>query len=87
MFITTWPQHSQAKRRRSAPPSNSLKRTGHSPEVFVRHEDDRFITGWVCGEDLHPDEAARPAGKNSPAAVALKVNALRCQNQSDRALL
>ena len=25
--------------------------------------------------------------RNSPAAVALKVNALRCENQSDRALL
>jgi hypothetical protein len=34
---------------------------GHAPEVLVRHEDDRFITEWVYGEDLHPDEAARPA--------------------------
>ena len=84
MFITTWPQHSQAKRRRSAPPSNSLKRTGHSPEVLVRHEDDRFITGWVCGEDYRTRPPVRRA-RNSPAAVALKVNALRCENQSDRA--
>jgi predicted DNA-binding WGR domain protein len=30
---------------------------GYSPEV----QDDRFITEWVYGEDLHPDEAARPA--------------------------
>ena len=34
---------------------------GHAPEVLVRHEDDRFITEWVYGKDLHPDEAARPA--------------------------
>jgi hypothetical protein len=26
---------------------------GHAPEVLVRHEDDRFITEWVYGEDLH----------------------------------
>ena len=36
-----------------------------APEVLVRHEDDRFITEWVYG-DLHPDEAARPAGKKQP---------------------
>jgi hypothetical protein len=36
---------------------------GHAAEVLVRHEDDRFITEWVYGEDLHPDEAARPAGE------------------------
>jgi hypothetical protein len=36
---------------------------GHAPEVLVRHEDDRLITEWVYGEDLHPDEAARPAGR------------------------
>jgi hypothetical protein len=39
---------------------------GHAPEVLVRHEDDRFITEWAYGVDLHPDEAARPAaGKQS----------------------
>ena len=27
---------------------------GHEPEVLVRHEDDRFITEWVYGQDLHP---------------------------------
>ena len=36
---------------------------GHAREVLVRREDDRFITEWVYGEDQHPDEAARPAGK------------------------
>ena len=39
---------------------------GHSGEVLVRHEDDHFITEWVYGEDLHPDEAARPAGHKQP---------------------
>ena len=39
---------------------------GHAPEVLVRHEDNRFITEWVYGEDLHPDEAARPAGRKQP---------------------
>ena len=39
---------------------------GHAPEVLVRHEDDRFIREWVYGEDLHPDEAARPAGNKQP---------------------
>jgi hypothetical protein len=38
----------------------------HAPEVLVRHEDDRFVTEWVYGEDLHPDDAARPAGKKQP---------------------
>jgi hypothetical protein len=39
---------------------------GHAPEVLVRHEDDRFITEWAYGVDLHPDEAARPTvGKQS----------------------
>ena len=38
----------------------------HAPEVLVRHEDDRFVTEWVYGEDPHPDEAARPAGKKQP---------------------
>ena len=38
---------------------------GHAPEVLVRHEDDRFITEWVYGEDLHPDDAARPASGKS----------------------
>jgi Uncharacterized protein conserved in bacteria (DUF2188) len=39
---------------------------GHAPEVLVRHEDDRFITEWVYGVDLHPDEAARPGGRKQP---------------------
>jgi Uncharacterized protein conserved in bacteria (DUF2188) len=39
---------------------------GQSPEVLVRHEDNRFITEWVYGRDLHPDEAARPAGGKQP---------------------
>jgi hypothetical protein len=39
---------------------------GHVPEVLVRHEDDHFITEWVYGEDPHPDDAARPAGKKQP---------------------
>ena len=39
---------------------------GHAPEVLVRHEDDRFITEWVYGDDLHPDDAARPAGRKQP---------------------
>ena len=34
---------------------------GDAPEVLVRREDDRFITEWVYGDDLHPDDAARPA--------------------------
>ena len=60
---------------------------GHAPEVLVRHEDDRFITGG-CTEKIYI--RTRPPvrrARNSPAAVALKVNALRCENQSDRALL
>jgi hypothetical protein len=39
---------------------------GHEPEVLVRHEDDRFITEWVYGQDLHPDDAARSAGGKQP---------------------
>ena len=39
---------------------------GHAPEVLVRHEDDRFMTEWVYGQDLHPDDAARPAGEKQP---------------------
>ena len=39
---------------------------GHAAEIIVRHEDERFITEWVYGEDLHPDEAARPAGGKQP---------------------
>jgi hypothetical protein len=39
---------------------------GQAPEVLVRHEDDRFITEWVYGDDLHPDDATRPAGKKQP---------------------
>jgi hypothetical protein len=27
---------------------------------------DRFITEWVHGEDLHPDEAVRPAATAIP---------------------
>ena len=41
-------------------------RSGHAPEVLVRHEDDRFMTEWVYGQDLHPDDAARPAGEKQP---------------------
>jgi hypothetical protein len=39
---------------------------GEAPEVLVRHEDARFITEWVYGQDLHPDDAARPAGAKQP---------------------
>ena len=39
---------------------------GDAPAVLVRHEDDRFITEWVYGQDLHPDDAARPAGGKQP---------------------
>jgi hypothetical protein len=39
---------------------------GHAAEVMVRHEDDRFIKEWTHGEDLHPDDAARPAGEKQP---------------------
>jgi hypothetical protein len=39
---------------------------GHAPEVLVRHEDERFIMEWVYSVDLHPDEAARPAGRKQP---------------------
>lgn len=39
---------------------------GHAPEVLVRHEDGRFITEWAYGEDPHPDDAARPAGRKQP---------------------
>jgi len=36
---------------------------GRPAEVLVRHEDSRFITEWVCGEDPHPNSAARPNDK------------------------
>jgi Uncharacterized protein conserved in bacteria (DUF2188) len=36
---------------------------GDAPGVLVRHENDRFIKGWVYGQDLHPNDAARPAGR------------------------
>ncbi len=43
---------------------------GHTPEVLVRHEDDRFMTEWVYGDDLHPDAAARPSGRKQPGRSA-----------------
>lgn len=44
---------------------------GRPAEVLVRHEDGRFITEWVFGQDLRRDEAARPivAGKVPHDAV------------------
>jgi hypothetical protein len=42
---------------------------GRRAEVMVRHEDGHFITEWVYGEDVRPDEAARPpllSGDPSP---------------------
>ena len=33
---------------------------GRHAEVLVQHEDGRFITEWVFGQDPRPDEAARP---------------------------
>ncbi|HMA71740.1 MAG TPA: hypothetical protein VKP67_09675 [Xanthobacteraceae bacterium] len=39
------------------------ERDGHAGRraaVVVRHEDGRFVTEWVFGQDPHPDEAARP---------------------------
>jgi hypothetical protein len=33
---------------------------GGFAEVMVRHEDDRFITEWVYGQDPRADKAARP---------------------------
>jgi hypothetical protein len=39
---------------------------GHASEVMVRHEDDRFTKEWTHGQDLHPDDAARPAGDKQP---------------------
>jgi hypothetical protein len=33
---------------------------GRRAEVMVRHEDGHFITEWVYGEDVHPDETAPP---------------------------
>jgi hypothetical protein len=33
---------------------------GRRAEVMVRHEDGHFITEWVYGKDLLPDETARP---------------------------
>ena len=33
---------------------------GRQAEVLVRHEDGRFITEWVFGEDVHADRAAQP---------------------------
>jgi hypothetical protein len=38
----------------------------HACEVMVRHEDDRFTKEWTHGEDLHPDDAARPEGDKQP---------------------
>jgi hypothetical protein len=39
---------------------------GQAPEVLVRHEDERFVIEWAYGNDLRPDEAARPAGGKQP---------------------
>ena len=33
---------------------------GRRAAVLVRHEDGRFITEWVFGQDSHPDDAAQP---------------------------
>jgi hypothetical protein len=33
---------------------------GRDVEVLVRHEDGRFMTEWIFGHDLHPDEVDRP---------------------------
>jgi hypothetical protein len=33
---------------------------GRKSEVVVRHEDGRFMTEWMFGRDLRPNEAARP---------------------------
>jgi len=42
---------------------------GRRAEVMVRHEDGHFITEWVYGEDLHPDEAAHPPLLSSHSAT------------------
>jgi len=36
------------------------ERDGPDAEVLVCHEDGRFMTEWLFGQDLHPNEAARP---------------------------
>jgi hypothetical protein len=51
---------------------------GQSPEVLVRHEDNRFITEWVYGRDLHPDEAARPAGWRKTTGTQRSIKTSRC---------
>jgi hypothetical protein len=33
---------------------------GRHAEVMVRHEDDRFVTEWVYGQDMPANKAARP---------------------------
>ncbi|MBO0757643.1 MAG: hypothetical protein J2P54_17465 [Bradyrhizobiaceae bacterium] len=33
---------------------------GRDAQVLVRHEDGRFMTEWIFGQDLHSDEADRP---------------------------
>jgi hypothetical protein len=33
---------------------------GRDVEVLVRHEDGRFMTEWIFGQDLHPGEVDRP---------------------------
>lgn len=33
---------------------------GRRAAVVVRHEDGRFVTEWVFGQDLRADDAARP---------------------------
>lgn len=33
---------------------------GRDAEVLVCHEDGRFLTEWIFGQDLHSDEDDRP---------------------------
>ena len=39
---------------------------GYPSVVTVRHEDGRFISEWMYGKDLQPDDAARPPGEKQP---------------------
>jgi hypothetical protein len=34
--------------------------SGRDAEVLVRHEDGRFMTEWIFGQDPHSDETDRP---------------------------
>jgi hypothetical protein len=65
LFTDSFPSKAQALRAAIGLAERDGER-GHAPEVLVRHEDQRFITEWIYGEDLHPDEAARPPGKKQP---------------------